>query len=608
MALQVKQGVFQLPLGASGTHVQIIEGVGFQPKAIIFYSAEKSLADALHNAQAKTSIGFATGPEEQLSFVTTNLNTSSRNHPRRFSTSASIIFHGNPTASQGQDGAIASMDPDGFTIQWKYGGTVYGDFPYVGYLALGGDDLLNAKVHRRSQSIGNGVYSIDDVGFQPNTVLSFLASRQTTDGTTYGFGVATPTGQWGLSASTPSSTSLANISSHLDHDVFVNARHAIYNYGTAARLTSFDPTGFTIEGSGNTSYSGETFFLSLEFTEPAIVGTLDQPSSPLLQSHSLGKKPAGLLFASRSAPSGGNGVQKAAYGLGMSDGTSGYSAAFLRDGAYDNNGSSRQSITSPVMTLDTKVSTESVNGLADAMFTESGFTADWLVSDGENREVVYLAFMQTLPVVEASSDLSSSSELAVQVNGSYGTSTSTSSTSIMSSVLQATRTDSLTVVAGSSLQIGPSAAYGITATCTFSSDMTAMTSKATDTGSSFESHTDMASDLTRIQFGEMSGDVNGTLTLALQRARFDQWSVLSHSDLSVYPILLIDGSVRLSALSDIEAFPNAVYSSDAFIQTESGIYVRLSPRLLKSYEKVFAQPQIRLAIAKQIGLPHGEFQ
>lgn len=105
---------------ASGT--QAITGVGFKPYAVIFLMAEDGGKEA--------SIGVDDGTNAFSIFANDNITADT------WSASGGESIAGNDSAGNGYTGDIASLDLDGFTINWVKTGTPTGTYS-VKYFAFG---------------------------------------------------------------------------------------------------------------------------------------------------------------------------------------------------------------------------------------------------------------------------------------------------------------------------------------------------------------------------------------------------------------------------------------------------------------------------------------
>lgn len=161
-SLLTRVGSFVSP-SASGT--QSISGLGFRPKALLLFPTITTSEGSPDANQAIIHIGAvgAGGGECALGLLGTGLHGACRHQNDRCV--MMIDLNGDIT---GPEAHFVSFDPDGFTIDWDTGGlnrTIH-------YLALGGIVLEQAEVVEL-QSPESAEEESYDIGFQPDALLFF---------------------------------------------------------------------------------------------------------------------------------------------------------------------------------------------------------------------------------------------------------------------------------------------------------------------------------------------------------------------------------------------------------------------------------------------------
>lgn len=162
MAISSYVGSFSIDPAKTVGQTQAISGLGFQPKAIIFWwGGTTSSTDACGSSNLWQGIGFATDATHRYCVVASSTDAAA-------SSAAKGYIHNDYCLSNSVGRCnIQSMDSDGFTIvynvQWN---TAY----RISYLALGGADLTNVAVtaDNNPAATGNADYT---VGFQPDAVF-----------------------------------------------------------------------------------------------------------------------------------------------------------------------------------------------------------------------------------------------------------------------------------------------------------------------------------------------------------------------------------------------------------------------------------------------------
>jgi hypothetical protein len=144
---------------------QAITGLGFTPKVIIFFG----------NGSATLNAGWVNTWESVVSFAVSSSSYGSA--------AISDVAAHSPTASNRLMAAKAyslcwssstfdtctlkSFDADGFTLTWSIA-----SIQTMGYLALGGTDITNAKIVQWTGSASTGSQTISGVGFKPDLVIT----------------------------------------------------------------------------------------------------------------------------------------------------------------------------------------------------------------------------------------------------------------------------------------------------------------------------------------------------------------------------------------------------------------------------------------------------
>lgn len=147
---------------------QAITGVGFQPKAIIIWTAATG-ASGTFSGHQYASIGLATSATNQYAFGMAEADGQATPNSRRSFSNAKVIYTHN-TAGSGLwfDAALVSMDADGFTLNFLT--QAFGSMNFH-YLAIGGA-AVNAKVVQWLSPASTTNISIAGVGFKPDLVFN----------------------------------------------------------------------------------------------------------------------------------------------------------------------------------------------------------------------------------------------------------------------------------------------------------------------------------------------------------------------------------------------------------------------------------------------------
>ncbi len=204
MALSTKVGTFLAVDGVAGT-TQAITGVGFLPKAVIFWFGGSASAtdQAVKDIDSRFGMGYAVSATDRGchgSSIQDAVGT----------TQTEVSIRGDACIVQSSIGAgapvglcdLQSMDADGFTI------VVDLDPPAsasrrISYLAIGGADITNVKGGSFSKAGATGNQAVTGVGFQPDITFFFATGQagplpDNDFNARYGFGAAISAAKQGV--------------------------------------------------------------------------------------------------------------------------------------------------------------------------------------------------------------------------------------------------------------------------------------------------------------------------------------------------------------------------------------------------------------------------
>lgn len=166
----------------SGTGSQSVTGVGFQPKAVIFYWTRQTTNGTSAGTENYFGAGFTTGTTQERavsvwSDQATILLSASSDAARRTSESSMILIQSTNGAVVGA-AELTSFDVDGFTLNWTTSNT---SGYLVRYVAIGGSDIENVQAGTVSLNTSFGTQAVSGVGFRPDALM-FLSGGTSTHG------------------------------------------------------------------------------------------------------------------------------------------------------------------------------------------------------------------------------------------------------------------------------------------------------------------------------------------------------------------------------------------------------------------------------------------
>lgn len=315
--VSTRQGSFTKQNGLGN---QVITGVGFRPKAVLFYWTRHTAVPpavspfAPQNSRNNLGVGFASGPANVGAVsVTARDRRNSSDDGRMRSATYPIIFltggggGGQPTVVARAQ--LASLDADGFTINWT---TNTDANPYiVHYVALGGD-ITNAMASTFNLTTAAGNQAVAGLGFRPDFVMFLWSFTEAVDTTGVGnteIGVGFAAGPASRAAMVYSGRDA--IGSNLDKRWWQRTDSAILLFDPApvgppltpsqdaiADFVSMDADGFTVNKSDPPAAATPIFFLALRGGRHS-VGAFNQATVVGNQSIAgVGFKPEQLFMAS----------------------------------------------------------------------------------------------------------------------------------------------------------------------------------------------------------------------------------------------------------------------------------------------------------------------
>lgn len=374
--------------GSTGT--QAITGVGFQPKAVLFFIQPNTTDGSSANLQVGFGAATSSTARGAISgWSQDNQGTSST--LRATITTGCLYLRDGGTNVAAAD--MDSLDSDGFTLDWT---VTDATGRKVGFIALGGDDLTNASVLNFNLNNTTGNQSVTGAGFQPDCVIflqALVSSASTFEASLLmglGFAVSsTERSAFGISSENGQGTS--DTDKRLVSDECISLP---WNGGVLqeADFVSMDSDGFTINLS-STNGTRRCVALCLKGGQYAIGTDTQKTSTGTKATSGLGFQPTGLILGSANATSSASTTNTARMSVGFASGATERACVFVGD---TDNQSTTVSDTDYDSAAAIKMLTEgtpTVDAEADlSSFDSDGFTLNWGTADATAREFAYLAF------------------------------------------------------------------------------------------------------------------------------------------------------------------------------------------------------------------------
>jgi hypothetical protein len=295
-------------LAPAATGNQSYTGVGFQPKAVIFFWTGQTATGFATSAVVGYGYTTGAGANWTATYASDDNLAGGSFKPSRWQSARCILVTTGTTGGKAAAATTVSLDADGFTLNWGNAGSAF----IIHYMALGGPDITNATTGTFPVAAGTGSQSVTGVGFQPDFLMFLSIDDNTTLPATTNngkvtIGYAGRSSAYGITQGAVTAASRGNSApiitsggqktgiAILEKDVPVST------VTFTAAVTSFDADGFTIDKTLNTGTAGRwVLFLALRggqytvgaITRPATAGASTQAYT------GAGFVPHGLLFTS----------------------------------------------------------------------------------------------------------------------------------------------------------------------------------------------------------------------------------------------------------------------------------------------------------------------
>lgn len=257
----------------TGAGSQSITGLGFQPKALVFWSVDRTAQDGFEAADQRQIFGLSDGTHHSaVSHVVQNGGVFDAANGHRNDAALIIV---DLDDSLNSSGVVSSLDADGFTINWTT--ATSHDGIYINFLAVGGSDV-QAFVGDVSTNSSTGSQAVTGVGFQPDCVI-FLPFDRSSAATSAaggfgpnGIGWMTATAQGALCNDSVSGARLR----YQRTDRCCVLRGASGSFDQEAQAVSLDADGFTVNWL--TAHTGRLPYLALKGFD-VFAGHVEEPTT-----------------------------------------------------------------------------------------------------------------------------------------------------------------------------------------------------------------------------------------------------------------------------------------------------------------------------------------
>lgn len=387
----------------TATGAQAVTGVGFQPKAVVFWWTRQNTFNA-NNAGISTGYGYAAAlPTITQGSVAAaardNLATTDNNFMESITYSIVILNPGATGTPMVARASVTAFGADGFTLNWQ---TNEAQANQIHYMAIGGADITDARVGTFAGPAVAGSAAVTGVGFQPDAVL-FVAGNRT--GVTWDTIVAEGAQTIGFMSSATSQasigwsardaqTALSNAHAWSGAQAITGLRRNALDQQAA--FTSMDADGFTLNF---TQTGGASNYIYLALKGGLFkMGTFNKNTAAGAQSVTgLGFQPSGLMLLSESdnvaaATARASANPASNLSIGATDGTtSGSTWMHYRSIATTDTNTFTYNTNIMKMGINTNATVTNYGEATFTSFNTDGFTINWTTSDATARNLIYWA-------------------------------------------------------------------------------------------------------------------------------------------------------------------------------------------------------------------------
>ena len=303
MALNKAVGSFNT---GTGTGTVAVTGVGFAPKAIIFWwNGRTGSADAAGGADWQTGIGWCTGTSNEGACYGQSQDAQFDSNTGRAHRTDACVGIMTPGATT-DDGLLSlnSLDSDGFTLDID--NAFSADYE-VHYWAIGGADVTNATTGSFTEHTAVETKAITGVGFQPDVVLFFsigvgTAPYNASTNLALSIGAATGASNQAVLtvASAEAQATMATKSYCRAGEVWVNIGGTSTSPSSRAVLNSMDSDGFTLDFIKRSS-TRIIFYMAIKGGQYHVGDFATATDTSNFSETGVGFQPEILLFGSHAA-------------------------------------------------------------------------------------------------------------------------------------------------------------------------------------------------------------------------------------------------------------------------------------------------------------------
>jgi len=392
--LNVYKGTFQK---ATTTGDQTISGVGFTPKAVIFWWTRQTAFGELAGIHIGYGFSTGTGFNRGVAFASDDAAATS-NAGRMRSETYSIIILSAGTPTLVARASVTAFTSDGFTLNWQ---TNEARADYIHFVALGGADITNARAGTFTLLTGTGSQSVTGVGFQPEFLMFLWTFTEAVDtGTTggmVGMGFATSSTSRGALAAVSRDGRLTMTTYQQQRtDSCILLLTAAGAQDAIADFVSMGSDGFTVTKSDAPAANTPIFYLAMAGGQYAVSNFQSPTSTGTQDITTAGFQPKLVLLATQGRATATAIGATSEIALGGATSSTARGCTWFEDpnGLADSDNEQETLNTKVIQWRDrTAANTFTLRGSADfSQFLSNGFQLSWSNVETAGREIIYVAF------------------------------------------------------------------------------------------------------------------------------------------------------------------------------------------------------------------------
>jgi hypothetical protein len=380
------------------TGSQTITGLGFQPKAIIFYWS-RNTANATAQVPRSQGVGFTDCTNQRAVAIAEDDNAGTSNAGRYRTESNVIVILSDGTPTVGSRATFTSCNSDGFTINWAVS-EARADI--INYIAIGGPDVTNVKAGTFTLAASTGIQNITGVGFQPDFAIFLWGFTENVDtasaGLEMGMGFADYNNNQGSILNCVKDAEATNKTKYslqrTDNVILLSSTACAID--ALAAFNGFSSDGFSLNVSDAPGAATPIFYLAIKGGSHA-VGNFLQPTATGVQTISgTGFQPNLVVLFSHNQVAGTALAAPSTFSIGAANATTSRAGVWGQSRNVDPSQSAVYTDNSKIIIMRTLSGTGgagTINAQADfAGFTSDGFQLNWTTADATQRQIIYWAF------------------------------------------------------------------------------------------------------------------------------------------------------------------------------------------------------------------------